>query len=184
MKPASHGGGRAAAPAARGVTRGKKWLGGVWAPVLLKALGIVLGMLGLAAIGASSLARGSGVPAAVPSAHARAGVLAAGATAPAAADAGALDGDAGTDGGEAEPNPGLTADGRVVLNQAGATELRRIPGIGQKRAAAILALREKLGGRFRRVSDLLRVKGIGLKSLKKMEPHVVLDAPKSGDAGA
>jgi hypothetical protein len=28
------------------------------------------------------------------------------------------------------------------------------------------------------VSDLLRVKGIGVRGLRKIMPHVVLDAPK------
>jgi competence protein ComEA len=63
------------------------------------------------------------------------------------------------------------------LNRAGVDELRRIPGVGPKRARLIVELRQKLGGRFKRLGDLLRVKGIGVKSLKKMEAHVVLDAP-------
>jgi competence protein ComEA len=83
--------------------------------------------------------------------------------------------DAGSDAG-AMPPAALTPDGKVVLNRAGIDEIRRIPGIGAKRAQAILDLRAKLGGRFKRLSDLLRVKGIGPKSLKKMEAHVVLDA--------
>jgi competence protein ComEA len=46
--------------------------------------------------------------------------------------------------------------------------------VGTKRAAAILALRQRLG-RFRRTSDLLRVKGIGPRTLQRMLPHLVLD---------
>jgi DNA uptake protein ComE-like DNA-binding protein len=38
-------------------------------------------------------------------------------------------------------------------------------------------LRMRLG-RFKHVNDLLRVKGIGVKGLKKILPHIVLDAPK------
>jgi competence protein ComEA len=67
-------------------------------------------------------------------------------------------------------------DGRVVLNTATPKELTTLPGIGQKRAEAIIALRTRLKG-FRKLSDLLRVKGIGVKSLKKLEPKVVLDVP-------
>jgi competence protein ComEA len=37
----------------------------VWAPIALKALGVFAGMLALAGVGASSLARGAGVPVAV-----------------------------------------------------------------------------------------------------------------------
>ena len=62
----------------------------------------------------------------------------------------------------------------VVLNRADAAELQRLPGVGAKRAEAILALRQRLG-RFRRPSDLLRVKGIGPRTLERMLPHLVLD---------
>lgn len=71
---------------------------------------------------------------------------------------------------------GLAADGRVILNQAGGSTLQRLPGIGARRAEAILALRERLG-RFRRVEDLLRVKGIGRRTLDRLRPDLVLDAP-------
>lgn len=81
----------------------------------------------------------------------------------------------------APPTPngstGMTDDGRVILNQAGVDDLRRLPGVGQKRAEAILALRTRLG-RFKQVSDLLRVKGIGVRGLKKIMPKAVVDAPK------
>jgi competence protein ComEA len=72
-------------------------------------------------------------------------------------------------------SPGLTADGRVILNVASAAELQRLPGVGAKRAAAILALRQRLG-RLHRPSDLLRVKGIGPRLLERMLPLTVLDA--------
>jgi competence protein ComEA len=81
----------------------------------------------------------------------------------------------------AEPTPpanGITPDGKVILNVATADELTRLPGIGQKRADKIVALRERLG-RFKKPSDLLRIKGIGPKSLRKMLPHLVLDPPST-----
>ena len=71
----------------------------------------------------------------------------------------------------------MTEDGKVILNLASVGDLRHLPGVGQKRADAILALRARLG-RFKQVNDLLRVKGIGVRGLKKIMPHVVLDAPK------
>lgn len=77
------------------------------------------------------------------------------------------------------PATGITADGKVVLNRATADELTRLPGVGQKRAEKILELRARLG-RFKSPNDLLRVKGIGPKSLRKMLPHLVLDAPSAG----
>lgn len=72
---------------------------------------------------------------------------------------------------------GMTGDGRVILNLANLEDLRHLPGVGAKRAEAILALRTRLG-RFKQVNDLLRVKGIGVRGLKRIMPHVVLDAPK------
>lgn len=82
----------------------------------------------------------------------------------------------------AEPAPsvgapaGITADGKVILNLASADELTKLPGVGPKRASAIVALRAKLK-RFKHPTDLLRVKGIGPRSLQRMLPHLVLDAP-------
>lgn len=79
-------------------------------------------------------------------------------------------------------NGGLTADGKVILNLANAQELALLPGIGEKRAQKILALREKLK-RFRKATDLLRIRGIGVKSLKKMLPHLVVDPPVAAEQG-
>jgi len=69
----------------------------------------------------------------------------------------------------------------VFLNHASVDELRRLPGVGPKRAEAILVLRQRLG-RFQRVEDLLRVKGVGRGAVKKWRPLVRLDTP--GSAGA
>jgi competence protein ComEA len=71
---------------------------------------------------------------------------------------------------------GLLADGRVVLNEATENELTKLPGIGPSRARAILALRQRLT-RFKAVEDLLRVKGIGRKMLRRLRPNLVLDRP-------
>lgn len=71
----------------------------------------------------------------------------------------------------------------VFLNHAGVEELRRLPGVGAKRAEAILVLRQRLG-RFSRVEDLLRVKGVGRNTVKKWRPLVRLDTPPdASDAG-
>jgi len=99
-------------------------------------------------------------------AHAEA---AAAAPAPARADT--------ADGVHANASTGMTPDGKVILNLASVEDLRHLPGVGPKRADAILVLRARLG-RFKQVNDLLRVKGIGVRGLKKIMPHVVLDAPK------
>jgi competence protein ComEA len=86
---------------------------------------------------------------------------------------------------EAPPSPRTQAspDDPVVLNTASVDDLRRLPGVGEKRANAILALRAHLG-RFRAIEDLLKVKGIGRATLKRLRPLVRLDPPPSLDAGA
>lgn len=76
-----------------------------------------------------------------------------------------------------KPSEGLTSDGKVILNVASAEVLTQLPGVGARRAEAIVALRQRLKG-FKKPSDLLRVRGIGVRSLKRMLPHLVLDAPK------
>jgi competence protein ComEA len=78
-----------------------------------------------------------------------------------------------------------TTDDPVILNTATVDDLRRLPGIGEKRANAILALRSRLGGHFRTIEDLLKVKGIGRATLRRLRPLVRLNpAPEAAhDAG-
>jgi competence protein ComEA len=160
----------------------------VWAPVLGKLAAILCGMLALAAIGASSIARSGGaeLPSALPAASFRAG----GMGSFLGQSAGAHDAGASPDPKAPEPpepprSAGLTEDGKVILNQADMSDLRKLGGVGPKRAQLILDLRAKLGGRFKKLSDLLRVKGIGPKTLAKWKDKLVLDAPKVvEDAGA
>jgi len=57
--------------------------------------------------------------------------------------------------------------GPVNINTADAQALsKNIKGIGLKKAAAIVAYREK-NGEFKKVEDLTKVKGIGNKLLEK-----------------
>jgi competence protein ComEA len=76
--------------------------------------------------------------------------------------------------------PGLTADGKIILNTATAAQFDKLPSVGMKRAEQIVALRERLG-RFKSLNDLLRIKGIGVRTLKKMLPMLVLDPPKEAE---
>ncbi|HZU82737.1 MAG TPA: ComEA family DNA-binding protein [Polyangiaceae bacterium] len=81
-----------------------------------------------------------------------------------------------------EATRAASPDDPVVLNSATEGDLRRLPGIGPKRASAILALRARLG-RFRAVEDLLKVKGIGRATLKRLRPLVRLDPAPPPDGG-
>lgn len=74
--------------------------------------------------------------------------------------------------------PHRTSDGKLILNLATMVELTQLPGIGQKRAQAILELRQRLK-RFRKLTDLLRVRGIGRRRLQLLLPHLVLDPPEA-----
>ncbi len=77
-----------------------------------------------------------------------------------------------------------TTDDPVILNTATVDDLRRLPGIGDKRATSIVALRTRLGGRFHVIEDLLKVKGIGRSTLRRLRPLVRLDPPPMpADAG-
>ena len=66
-----------------------------------------------------------------------------------------------------------SGNGPVNLNTAGTDQLTAIPGIGEAMAQRIVEWRDEHGP-FRRVEDLMKVKGIGEKSLEKMRPHVTV----------
>jgi competence ComEA-like helix-hairpin-helix protein len=64
----------------------------------------------------------------------------------------------------------------IDLNVANAKELQELPGVGPVTAQRIIALREK-SGRFKRVEDLLAVRGISQKKLDAMRPFVTVSPP-------
>lgn len=68
--------------------------------------------------------------------------------------------------------PSLSPGDRIDLNRASTTELMRLPGIGEKRALAIVAARTRQP--FRRPEDVLAVKGIGPAWLNKVRANVVI----------
>jgi competence ComEA-like helix-hairpin-helix protein len=63
----------------------------------------------------------------------------------------------------------------IDLNAANAKELQQLPGVGPVTAQRIIDLREK-SGRFKRVEDLLAVRGISQKKLDAMRPYVTVSA--------
>ena len=65
----------------------------------------------------------------------------------------------------------------VDLNAAGSDELEAVPGIGKSLAAKIVAFREK-NGAFKSVDDLLKVQGVGEKSLEKLRPYLTVSKGK------
>jgi len=64
-------------------------------------------------------------------------------------------------------------DHPIDLNAANEKELEELPGVGPTTAKAIIDFREK-SGRFKRVEDLLVIRGISEAKLKKMRPYLVV----------
>ena len=65
------------------------------------------------------------------------------------------------------------ADGRVDLNAADAAALMTLPGIGESRAAAILAWRRE-NGRFERIEDIMKVSGIKQAAFEKIRERITV----------
>ena len=59
----------------------------------------------------------------------------------------------------------------IDINKATVNDLQRLPGIGPSLAKQIVAYRDK-NGPFRRVEDLMVIKGIGFKKWKEIRPFV------------
>jgi len=68
----------------------------------------------------------------------------------------------------------------INLNAATLDQLETLPGIGRKTAERIIEYRTKSGG-FKRIEDLMNVKGIGEKSFLKLKPLVAVP-PKTDKA--
>ena len=150
-----------------------------WAPVALKSLGIFVCVIGLGIVGSGLFDRW------IKPAKASAAPV----TTTAEANVASMPSPAEPTGvASTEPSPeptgsnGATSppcdvvDGKVVLNVASAEELRKVQGIGKAKAEAIVELRAKLG-KFTRLEDLYRIKGIKRKLLEKIRPNVLLDPP-------
>jgi competence protein ComEA len=71
-----------------------------------------------------------------------------------------------------------TPAGLVNLNTATVADLEGLPGIGAKTAARIVEYRQK-NGPFKKVEELMNVRGVGEKNFLKLKPQITVSAPRA-----
>jgi competence protein ComEA len=75
---------------------------------------------------------------------------------------------------ESQPPAAATSTKPAInLNTATIEQLETLPGIGRKTAERIVEHRTKSGA-FKRIEELMNVKGIGEKSFLKLKPLIVV----------
>ena len=78
--------------------------------------------------------------------------------------------------GHAAAKPAMTTT--VNLNTATPADLEALPGIGAKTAARIVEYRQK-NGPFKKVEELMNVRGVGEKNFLKLKPQITVGTPKA-----
>ena len=68
--------------------------------------------------------------------------------------------------------------GVVNINTASASELDALPGIGAKVAARIVEYRQK-NGPFKKIEELMNVRGVGEKNFLKLKPQITVGGAKT-----
>ena len=68
----------------------------------------------------------------------------------------------------------MTLNKRINLNTASAADLEAIRGIGPSTAEKIVAHRQR-HGRFKRVEDVMKVKGIKEKGFEKVRRYLTVE---------
>lgn len=71
-------------------------------------------------------------------------------------------------------SPGPTPTGLINVNTAGQDALVTLPGVGPAKARAVIKYRREHGS-FKNVDDLVKVKGIGKKTLEKIRKRVIVE---------
>ncbi len=62
---------------------------------------------------------------------------------------------------------------KININTAGVDRLVKLPRIGEKIAARIIEFRKK-NGKFKKIQDVMKVKGIGEKTFKGFEKMITI----------
>ena len=84
---------------------------------------------------------------------------------------------------QSKPAPRTTAakatPGKVVnINTASVAELDGLPGIGAKTAALIVEYRQK-NGPFKKIEELMNIRGVGEKNFLKLKEHISVGNAKT-----
>lgn len=69
----------------------------------------------------------------------------------------------------------------VNINTASVKELDALPGVGARTAALIVEYRQK-NGPFRKIEELMNVRGVGEKSFLKLKPQLTVGAAATSRA--
>ena len=65
----------------------------------------------------------------------------------------------------------------IDVNQASAAQLESLPGVGEVTAERIIEYRKENGG-FKKIEELMNVRGIGERSFLRLRPLVTIGTPK------
>ena len=77
-----------------------------------------------------------------------------------------------------QPSKAPAASAVLNINTATAADLQKLPGVGAATAERIVEYRQK-NGPFKKIEELMNVRGIGEKSFLKLKPMVTVAPEKA-----
>jgi competence protein ComEA len=80
--------------------------------------------------------------------------------------------------GGARPAAKAAVNGSININTAPASDLEALPGIGAKTAARIIEYRQK-NGPFKKIEELMNVRGVGEKNFLKLKSQITVATAKA-----
>ena len=77
-----------------------------------------------------------------------------------------------------QPSKAPAASAVLNINTATAADLQKLPGVGAATAERIVEYRQK-NGPFKKIEELMNVRGIGEKSFLKLKPLITAAPPRT-----